>query len=98
MKTNTVEQIVDVSKETLLTVTEAAEILKIHERTLAQWRKQGIHLPYIKLGNKVRYRESDILSFKKPSGLDLQHARVIIPANYQVGNNTPANEEGVQAV
>ena len=81
MNTKLVEKIEDVSGETLITVTQAAERLGIHERTLGQWRKQGIHLPYIKLGNKVRYRESDITSFKLPNGLDLKHARVFTPAS-----------------
>jgi hypothetical protein len=74
------ETIEDVSEETLLTTTQVAEILTIHDaRMLAQWRKQGIHLPYIKLGNRVWYRESDVRSFEMPDGYDVKRARVFTP-------------------
>jgi len=42
---------------TLLTQREAASVLRLSERTLERWRVSGkVNLPYVKLGNSVRYR------------------------------------------
>jgi excisionase family DNA binding protein len=42
---------------TLLTQREAAAVLRLSERTLERWRRTGeVDLPYVKLGNSVRYR------------------------------------------
>ena len=45
--------------ERYLTDSEVAEILKVSRRTLQEYRTNGI-LPYILLGGKVLYRESDL--------------------------------------
>ena len=45
--------------EHYLTDSEVAEILKVSRRTLQEYRTNGI-LPYILLGGKVLYRESDL--------------------------------------
>ena len=45
--------------ERYLTDREVAEILKVSRRTLQEYRNEGI-LPYILLGGKVLYRESDL--------------------------------------
>ena len=42
-----------------LTDREVAEILKVSRRTLQEYRNDGV-LPYILLGGKVLYRESDL--------------------------------------
>jgi len=47
----------------LKTRREAAEMLSLAEQTLAKWAMTGEHLPVIKCGRAVRYRESDILGF-----------------------------------
>ena len=45
--------------ERYLTDSEVASILKVSRRTLQEYRTNGI-LPYILLGGKVLYRESDL--------------------------------------
>ena len=45
--------------ERYLTEREVAEILKVSRRTLQEYRNGGV-LPYILLGGKVLYRESDL--------------------------------------
>ena len=47
--------------ERYLTDSEVAEILKVSRRTLQEYRN-GRVLPYILLGGKVLYRESDLES------------------------------------
>ena len=45
--------------ERYLTDREVAQILKISRRTLQEYRNDGV-IPYILLGGKVLYRESDL--------------------------------------
>jgi excisionase family DNA binding protein len=45
--------------ERYLTDREVSEILKVSRRTLHEYRNDGV-LPYILLGGKVLYRESDL--------------------------------------
>lgn len=45
--------------ERFLTDSELSVMLKISRRTLQEYRNEG-RLPYIRLGGKVLYRESDI--------------------------------------
>ena len=45
--------------ERYLTDREVSEILKVSRRTLQEYRNEGI-LPYISLGGKILYRESDL--------------------------------------
>ena len=45
--------------ERYLTDREVAQILKVSRRTLQEYRNDGM-LPYILLGGKVLYRESDL--------------------------------------
>ena len=45
--------------ERYLSDREVAEILKVSRRTLQEYRNDGV-LPYILLGGKVLYRESDL--------------------------------------
>ena len=47
--------------ERYLTDKEVAQILKVSRRTLQEYRNDGV-LPYILLGGKVLYRESDLES------------------------------------
>ena len=44
----------------LLTPAEAAEILVIPVSTLNAWRAQEIELPYVHIGQLVRYRPEDV--------------------------------------
>ena len=52
--------------ERYLTDREVAEILKVSRRTLQEYRNDGV-LPYILLGGKVLYRESDLESVLESS-------------------------------
>ena len=45
--------------EHYLTDKEVADILKVSRRTLQEYRNDGV-LPYVLLGGKVLYRESDL--------------------------------------
>lgn len=45
---------------TLLTTQEAAELLRVKESTLEQWRWQGRGPQFVKVGRLVRYRYSDL--------------------------------------
>ncbi len=47
--------------ERFLTDREASERLKISRRTLQEWRYGGT-MPYLQLGGKILFRESDIQS------------------------------------
>jgi len=48
----------------LITPEEAARLLGVKPSTLAAWRTLGrYHLPYVKIGAKVRYRPEDIDAF-----------------------------------
>lgn len=46
----------------LLTEKDAAARLKVSTRTLRSLRAQG-HLPFVRIGRQVRYREEDIAKF-----------------------------------
>ena len=47
-------------KSVLLNSAEAAEALRVGIATIHRWRQCGEGPPYIKLGNKVYYRPSDL--------------------------------------
>ena len=50
-----------VKSPTLLTPSEAADLLGVREQTLAVWRCTGRHeLPFVKVGRRVKYRASDL--------------------------------------
>jgi len=44
----------------LLTVSEVSELTGMSVNTLNQWRSQGLHIPYVKLGKAVRYLRKDV--------------------------------------
>ncbi len=50
--------------ERYLTDKEVAELIKVSRRTLQDYRSNGI-IPYIQLGGKILYRESDIENMLK---------------------------------
>lgn len=41
----------------------AADVLQLNERTLENWRTYGRGPRYVKIGGRVRYRVSDLLSY-----------------------------------
>ena len=47
----------------LIDRSEVAELLGIAPQTLAVWAMTGKHLPVIKIGRRVKYRESDVRAF-----------------------------------
>lgn len=49
--------------EPLLKAAEVARRLALEEHTLAVWRCTGRHLPFVKVGNSVRYRSADVAAF-----------------------------------
>lgn len=44
----------------LLTVRQVAGLTGVSVNTLNQWRSQGLHMPYVKLGKAVRYLRRDV--------------------------------------
>jgi excisionase family DNA binding protein len=44
----------------LLSTKEAARLLGVHPNTLSKWRIRGTGPRFIKAGNMIRYRKSDI--------------------------------------
>jgi excisionase family DNA binding protein len=44
----------------LLTVSEVSKLTGMSVNTLNQWRSQGLHIPYVKLGKAVRYLRKDV--------------------------------------
>ena len=67
------------SDSELLTPQEAAEFLKLSVHTLAAWRSKGQPngdaLPWIEVGNSVRYRRTDIQAW-----LDKRTLGGVLPA------------------
>jgi len=48
------------SKERLLNMKQAAEILGISQRTLYQWSWRNQNLPFVKVGGALRVSEKDL--------------------------------------
>jgi predicted site-specific integrase-resolvase len=58
--------------EKLYSADELAEIFGVAASTLARWRRTGEpNLPYLRLGNRVRYRACDIQEFLDRIGGDV---------------------------
>ena len=57
MSTDTVE------REQLLTRDEVAAMLRLDSQTLARWAARRRNLPFVKSGQFVRYRLSDVQAF-----------------------------------
>jgi len=51
------------SKKSLCTRREAAELLGFEEQTLAKWAMTGRHLSVIRIGRAVRYCRAEIADF-----------------------------------
>ena len=58
----------------LLKVQDVAELTGLSVETLNQWRSQGRHIPYVKLGKAVRYLRKDV-------ELYILRCRVEVPPN-----------------
>lgn len=54
----------------LLTTKQAAKLLSQRPMTLAKWRQRGKGPVYLRLGGKVRYRQSDIVTYIEASRID----------------------------
>lgn len=52
----------------LLTVSEAAEYLRLSHRTLDGWRWKGTGPAYQKLGSSIRYRKAALDAFVEEGG------------------------------
>jgi hypothetical protein len=46
-----------------LTQREVAEALRLPERTLEDWRQTRQGPPYVKLGHRVRYEQTELLAW-----------------------------------
>ncbi len=46
-------------KDELLSETEEAKRLRVHPRTMVNWRARGL-VPYYKIGRRILYRSSDV--------------------------------------
>ena len=68
------------SFERLLTPSEVADRLTIAEHTLALWRTDRRHLPYIKIGRMVRYSEDEVEAFIDRSARDVGRGRLVGPS------------------
>lgn len=52
------------TEPTLLTPKDAACVVGVSPKTLANWRVSGVHeLPFVKVGSRVRYRSNDVHTF-----------------------------------
>jgi len=51
------------SDEKLRTPKGAAKFLELRPQTLAVWRMTGQHLPFIRVGRSIRYRQSDLEAY-----------------------------------
>ena len=49
--------------EKMLTRPQAAEFLGLKVQTLAAWAMTGKHLPFVRVGRSVRYKQSDLERF-----------------------------------
>ncbi len=47
----------------LLSTNDAAELLGLAPKTLRNWRVRGFGPPFLRLGSRVKYRESDLQRF-----------------------------------
>jgi predicted DNA-binding transcriptional regulator AlpA len=49
----------------LLTTKQVSKLLSISEKTLAnaRWSGVGVSIPYVKLSNSVRYKQSDVEAY-----------------------------------
>lgn len=45
--------------EKVYTIKEVAEIFRVHNNTIINWKKSG-KLPYVKVGRRVLFKESDV--------------------------------------
>lgn len=58
--------------ERYLTDEELSQRIKVNRRTLHEYRSQGV-LPYIRMGGKLLYRESDIETMMNANHRDVHH-------------------------
>jgi len=47
----------------LLTPEQVSELAGLSLDTLAQWRSQKVHIPYLKIGRLIRYDRRDIEAY-----------------------------------
>jgi predicted site-specific integrase-resolvase len=65
------------TNEKLYSADELADLFGVTASTLARWRRTGEpNLPYLRLGNRVRYRACDIERFLDRIGGDAEEGDV----------------------
>lgn len=55
----------------MLSIAQAAKIIRVSTKTLRRWESQGILVPIRSVGNQRRYSDEQITSFTKPSRVSL---------------------------
>ncbi|WP_342616579.1 helix-turn-helix domain-containing protein [Rhodoferax sp. GW822-FHT02A01] len=59
------------SDHSLLTPSECAHQIRVEESTLSFWRsKKSVHLPYVRIGGRIRYRQRDVEQFIERNLMD----------------------------
>lgn len=53
-------------EEDILTKEDLAKLLKVTVRTIDRLRKEG--LPFLKVGNQIRFDKSDVINWLKKNG------------------------------
>lgn len=53
----------ELDPDALMTEVEAADFLKLSERTLQDWRSKKRGPPFVKAGRAVRYRRRDLIAW-----------------------------------
>ena len=61
----------------LLTPQEMADMLGVKKSTIYQWTHQG-YIPYVKLGNFVRFKESEVIQWIDKRSLPGRRTRKIV--------------------
>ncbi|MGH9927684.1 MAG: helix-turn-helix domain-containing protein [Pyrinomonadaceae bacterium] len=88
-----------VSHDRLLSRKEAARYLNLATQTLAVWACTGRYgLPYIKIGNRVRYRLSDLEEFVKTRRVTRTPSGGFVPPRGSNGSTAGIQPASVAAI
>ena len=59
----------------LYTAEQVSELTGLSVETLAQWRSQKIHIPYLKVGRLVRYTPQDLEKYLARCRVSVKEAK-----------------------
>lgn len=82
------------TQQPVLTIGEAARLIRVSAKTLDRWRLMGAGPPYLRFGRLVRYGRDDLESFVRTSRIspDQEHATNSTSADPRDGKPMPAVE------